>query len=1007
MQTVTIEDVKRYIDMQINPQPEQFSDSNRWKAQIIQQKSNLYILLEILCTIEGMITIEQITVLSLVENILDDFITEIPLEETFYQLQNIPLRFIQDVSVVNKISQLLVKITRNLYAKTCKLDKPVFLLTPKNEVPNIIMEKAYQDIITDLQTNDDVGRCFYINILPLFFEFAYNFKEQKVDMAISIFYNVFHSFNFFNEHREIYGAMLDKVLHSDFINFLYDIFNANTKSSFSSFSCLIEILDMDSIPNEIYYLMVDLLSKLMTNDELLLQQNYCQGIAQFLHTVFNKKCMVDDSFLFFVLDVLTRWSNKNINVFNTLSIHLFNYNNYYQSKFEDGEKFQISHECIIEKFKDENVKYKILDKLETIMNNYILHIMSMIDQFTMDMYQMVNDERRHVRYIIKYLIYLQTHPNEKKDNVFRFAVHQIKSLFNQLNNIVINVKCSFLIIIIKYFMIARRKKNDILDVDFVHNFICEVIDKSQPYLIDLDKIIKRSQGSVFAYELAIIEYIKSFFKYIDRSSDSNNELIERFYNRVFFDVCHGVCKKDASECLIFISAKYRDEFKKQAAKYDHYKRIVNNHFENFLNYENVPECYQSISILVINDTEYRSIYLKKIIDSRIDNDPVKLIYVLRSLFCGIETNDLWAELYDYFFVNFREFCDMLISQFPKEILKLYHFIVEKIPNSNPFHKKYISLRFKMVKCLFSTLNKISIELLSDLYPLQVDENVFNADITPGDTEAEENISLSESRSLGLARSKDMFKTFRLKKSSSLDNEWEYLSYILLTANIFLGSPIPNFGIMRQYKDFTPFELLNTLLQALNLTNFSDYPALHSINELVKHFLFFLWFINDIVSFLYDDENLFTFVINLTRAGFLTSNIDVIQLNCLLIKKIILSAKNFNVSKKFIPHFYYAFNILLKSYKKAIASMMFTVIKAQENPVGFALEVNEKFRTDLCINDENKTFIYHLDQVCNRISEMDLSDEDGDKVWDFIREKREMNTFFNIKINYLPSFKDFF
>ena len=88
-------------------------------------------------------------------------------------------------------------------------------------------------------------------------------------------------------------------------------------------------------------------------------------------------------------------------------------------------------------------------------------------------------------------------------------------------------------------------------------------------------------------------------------------------------------------------------------------------------------------------------------------------------------------------------------------------------------------------------------------------------------------------------------------------------------------------------------------------------------------------------------------------------------------------------------------------------MMFTVIMAQEDPHEFALEVNEKFRADLCVNDENKTFICHLDQICNSISEMSLTDEDGDRIWDFIRERREMNTCFNIKINYLPSFKDLF
>lgn len=993
--------------------PQGFAETNRWRKNILNDKSYIFVFIKYLCT-EQLDKEEQDFLIQIIQSFIEVHHTRLTLHEIITQLTNIDYSLISCRSISLKLGDLIASIARILYQTENK-----FVFDISDEVTSCTdlewsifyclidrMGENRQDCTSD--QNREVNSGFSRDYLPSFFRLSIrtiqNSPQESVHLMLQCFkypgqvllsnYNNFHIFDdtdFFNNFIEIATTMTPPAsaetvqiihqitkpfhyaipefnqLHDNVCSFIISIFQCGEFFNYDSNIC-----SLNTFISEI---------KMVTHN--CCWQAIIGPLIDFVNFVIENR---------FEIAIATLPSFSKMLSTYPLSI-----------KEKD---FKESFSILLSTFLEKALKH-------------LFNIPQMFESLTSDIKPMKNC-----------LMFLWGMTGNEMEKTAEYVAQTMNEIYQDEFTIQANYPLCFLILMAKVIMVNSKgfkskvaENNEYNPTDIVMDTVFQIVMKTQEYyeeyrltLIQIDKDENR-------LEYFIIKFFSSFIKkYICKKSnncastkfpiisnfESANQVTLFIFQRILMDMQNNLCYTYAKRAIIkFVDANNQHSSTIECFLETDYPQTL---FDDYLNLPCKSTIYYVLVKIMFCDAELYKSFLQSLQDNFAgkydDEDEMKKLFkILACLFKTATKDDEWQNLYLYFSSTFSDICIKCTeaNSWP-ELLRFICKLVITLPSSNPFstNTPHALRLFKFLVQLLTTLSRHIRQFLS---PIEVDNAIFESAFNISEFFESKPISLSESHDIGFDKKlmkmhSGRFSLFISQKSDT-DKYWEYIVIVLTSAANLIKSPFPNYGILEMYNDRCVYDLFNEIIAAINSTTII---SIHSYPSLVVKLSDYLakmtsYFHSEIIN----NKNYFEFVRTITRMQFLSHDLEVLNNTHIALIRMIEFFEP-EVIMAFRGHFILSLNLTMYCCECSSASefILDYFILDQE----FVKSIGEMIANELETPDIRKQFIENYDSLMDNTPKSHIQEEFNkwNKMFSLYQSKI---CPLHIKLYCLPSLSNYF
>lgn len=296
---------------------------------------------------------------------------------------------------------------------------------------------------------------------------------------------------------------------------------------------------------------------------------------------------------------------------------------------------------------------------------------------------------------------------------------------------------------------------------------------------------------------------------------------------------------------------------------------------------------------------FKSIYLQIIKDmfkEVPDDNAIDFLKVIGTLFCSVNNDLQWAEIYKFYENNFLETC--LNLSLSNSSLIFLHFLekissVEKkrLPKHNPFETSE-HYCFTIVQTIFKFLTNILSKL--QFSPINIDESIYFGEyMSPSYYENDSTV-------------------FEMNDTEEYES-YEILARIIDLANIWINTPFPNFQILELYHDYFLQDFTKLIIKTLSVTStVSLYSFPKLFNAMHNWFSFCFMFGKELFNQLIEND-IIQFIIQFSLVSFLSLDFKILNSNCLMLFEITrLFIENYIPLEQFQKHLLFTIKIVLST-----------------------------------------------------------------------------------------------
>ena len=509
----------------------------------------------------------------------------------------------------------------------------------------------------------------------------------------------------------------------------------------------------------------------------------------------------------------------------------------------------------------------------------------------------------------------------------------------------------------------------------------------------------------FPFELSMILFIKDFYRqyfneYLTRETDifatvpcfeNQEQFLCATFSRLWLDLINNIESKTISTVIMYMDNKIIRKIGENESS-----SIANDMLQNYMEYPSKSLIFEVVcKIIVLNHEKKRQFY-----QSLLENFPStttdegllkKLFIILKSLFILTKSPEEFKELYIFFSDNYSQLALSADSHtLGKTILKLLMMMFHSRFPTNPFDRK-TPYRFNVFHFVTQVLEKYSNELLDELPEVASRDFIGIEEVKISNA-----ISLSEAHSM--QRTNDLDNT-RLKIGQ---NNWNFVTYIIKTLNLLMESPFPNWGIIAYYQDSSHFRILNVVMQKIGYDSPKRAYDLLSIPDLIPEILNFYSACLKFLDPSQIPEDHFHILNTFSRVALASYDEEIIQKACKVLLNLVEPLSKLNMLESIHPHVIFSVNILLSTTQPNAIDFLTTF--SQKNNE-YLPELIDHIAENLPPQySEGFRVLYHqLMKDCPPPNHKDFITEYGRRLTQYFQTIQDMN----IHINHIPDLEPYF